>query len=309
MSAAYDPLVARALDQLVPVVASDPDEALRRARLALQDSSPRRAIRLRRAAIVAFAVLALLTGAAFAATRLDILPWVDRSTRSNATFSIDPSRTYRGPAPEVLLCPQAGAGLFSCSVGPAEGNNPRIYHLTQRVEAQPQVTRDSILGALASAEKKGRIDHESAERIRRDLETVGDEFFSGVALLAGVETVATGDQAPGRPGLELVPPAGVPMWVACEGSRGGFRCHDLASLRDVAAGTPLYLLRKSRDWVAVPRESQRPVDVDRLFRAVLGRDLTPAEARLLVVFMAAGEAEGHAGRARVERAPAKSASP
>jgi len=80
-------------------------------------------------------------------------------------------------------------------------------------------------------------------------------------------------------------------------------------LRDVAAGTPLYLLRKSRDWVAVPRESQRPVDVDRLFRAVLGRDLTPAEARLLVVFLAAGRAEGHAGTARAERAPAKSASP
>jgi hypothetical protein len=309
MSAAYDPFVARALDQLVAGVASDPDEMLRRARLTVEDKSRRRAVRLRRAAIVAFAALALLSGAAFAATRFDILPWVDRSNRSNATFSIDPSRTYRGPAAEVLVCPRAGAGFFFCSVGSAQASTARIYHLTQRVEAQPQVTRDSTLRALAVAENEGRIDHASADRVRRDLEEAGDEFFSGMALLAGVETIGAGEQAPGRPGFELVPPVGVPMWVACAANGGGFRCHDLAALRDVAAGTPLYLLQTSRHWVAVPRESQRPVDVDRLFRAVLGRDLTPAEARLLVVFMTAGDAESQGGTVQPVPLPPKNASP
>lgn len=309
MSAAYDPVVARALDQLVPGVTSDPDELLRRVRLTVEDMSRRRAVRIRRAAIVAFVAMALLSGAAFAATRFDIFRWVDRSNRSNATFSIDPSRTYRGPAPEVLLCPEAGAGFFSCSIRSAGARTGRAYHLTQRVEAQPQVTRDSTLAALATSEKQGRIDHATARRVRRDLEEVGDEFFSGMALLAGFETVGAGEQAPGRPGFELVPPAGVPMWVACGANDGGFRCHDLAALRDVAAGTPLYLLQTSRDWVAVPRESQRPVDVDRMFHAVLGRDLTPAEGRLLVAFAAAGEPESHAGPAQPEPVPPKNASP
>ena len=316
MSAAYDPIVARALDQLVAGVASDASETFRRARLEVQDLQRRRAVRLRRAAIVAFAALALLSSAAFAATRFDIFSWVDRSNRSNATFSIDSSRTYHGAAPEALLCPQAGAGFFSCSVSSLPAKTRRTYRLTQRVEAQPQVTRDSILRALAAAEKEGRlsiagvrVDHATAERMRRDLEAASDEFFSGIALLVGIETIGTGNQAPGRPGFELVPPAGVPMWVACEVERGDFRCHDLASLRDVAAGTPLYLLQSSPDWVTVPSESQRPIDVDRLFRAVLGRDLTPAEARLLIDFASVGGVEADSGPAQPAPMPSKNASP
>lgn len=310
MSTAYDPIVARALDQLVAGVESDPDETLRRARLAAQGPERRRAVRLRRTAILAFAALGLLAGAAFAASRFDLLPWVDQSDRSTASFSVDYSRTYRGPAPEVLLCPQAGAGSFACSVGTFPASARRTYYLTDRVEPRPEVSRKDALRTLAAAEAKGEVDRATAERFRRDLAAVGDEFFSGLALLTGVETVGAGEQAPGRPGFELVPPVGVPMWIACEASGDGFRCRDLASSRNVAVGTPLYLLQSSSDWVAVPQQSQRPIDVSRLFHAVLGRDLTPAEARLLFDFVSwTGEGESHGGAVHAEPLPPKSGSP
>jgi hypothetical protein len=71
MSTAYDPIVARALDRLVAGIESDPDEALRRARVAAQGLKRRRAVRIRRTAIIALAALALLTGAALASARFD----------------------------------------------------------------------------------------------------------------------------------------------------------------------------------------------------------------------------------------------
>jgi len=293
MSPAHDPVVAQALDQLVPPVESDPDEMLRRARATAGGLAKHRVVRLRRIAIVAFAALALLAGAALAAAHFDVFSWLDRSSRSSATFSIDSSRTYRGPAADVLVCPQAGALPFTCSVGSLDSGGRRTYQLAERVEAQPHVSRGFVLDALATAEQKGQVDHATAERVRRDVAAVGDDFFAGVSLLTGVETVAGGDGAQAPPGFERVPPAGVPMWIACGASGSGYRCHNLASSRDVAVGTPLYFLESSPDWVLVRRRSQRPVDVERLFHAVLGRDLTPAEDRLLLDFSALpGSAEG-----------------
>jgi hypothetical protein len=312
MSAAYDPAVARALDGLVPTVDSDPEKTLRHARAAAQGLERRRAARLRRTAIVAFAALVLLSGAALAADHFDVFPWVDQSSRSTATFSIDSSRTYRGPAAQVLVCPQAGAGSFACSIGAFNSNHRRAYSLAERVAAQPQITRESMLQGLAATEKNGQVDHAAAERMRRDLAAVGDDFFAGLSLLTGVETIAGGDQAAAPPGFERVPPAGVPMWIACEASGSGFRCHNLASSRGVAVGTPLYFLRASSDWVLARKRSPRPINVRLLFSAVFGRELTPAETRLLVDFSTlavSGEGESQGGRGHAQPAPSNSSSP
>ncbi len=310
MTAAHDPIVARALDRLVAGVESDPDAILRRASVAAEGLRRRRAVLLRRTAVLAFALLVLFAGAALAASRFDLLSWVDQSNRSAASFSIDSTRTYRGPAPDVLLCPGAGAGSFTCTAGAFPTSTRRTYNATERVEAQTQVSREAVLRKLAEGEQKGEVDHATAERMRRDLAAAGDDFFSGLALLTGVETVGGDEQVPGRPGFQLVPPAGVPMWIACESSGAVFRCHDLASSRHVAVGTPLYVLQSSADWVAVPRQSHRPVDVSRLFHAVLGRDLTPAEERLLFDFFTLGSGEGQTGTRPVhaERVPPKSGS-
>ena len=83
MSSAHDPVVARALDQLVPRVESDPDETFRRARSAAQALKRRRVVRLGRAAVLAFAALALLTGAAVALTASLLLLYARFDTRSD----------------------------------------------------------------------------------------------------------------------------------------------------------------------------------------------------------------------------------
>jgi hypothetical protein len=289
MSSAYDPMVARALDQLVPSVESDPDETFRRARSAAQALKRRRAVRLRRAAIVAFAALALLTGAALAASRFDVLPFIGESNRSSATYAVDNSLTYTGPAPRVLLCPEAGHGSFSCSVGTHKTESHRAYVLLMRVERTPKLTRELLLGAVADAEKKGQIDHAAADRFRRDLAAINDDFLTVWNLAAG-GTVFGGSLEPDEPGapppgFELVPPAGVPVAVACQAAGDAFSCHDLASSQ-VPVGTPLYRLRASSDWVAIPKEPKlRQGDFEGLFRAVTGRDITPAEIRFIRDFL------------------------
>jgi hypothetical protein len=291
MTVEYDPLVAEALERIAPAVESDPDETLRRAAAA----APRaRARHTRRVLALGFAALVLLGGGALAASQFDVLPWVDRHERSSATFSVDASRTYSGPAPQVLLCPDAGTGSFVCTRGTFPPHGSRVYMLTSRVEAQPRVTRQSMLAQLADAEREGAVDHAAAQRLRADVAAVGDDFFEGLAQLAGITTVGAGQQVPGHPELELVPPPDVPMWAACTADGGEMRCHDLESSRDVAVGTPLYLLQRSRDWVEEPRRTGPPIDVARLFRAVLGRDLKPAENRLLfdLATVATSSAEG-----------------
>ena len=300
MIADRDPVVERALDRLVPEVESDPEAILRRATTAAGDRRRRRGARTRRIAIVAVAAVLLLAGTALAAARFDVLPWFDSGDRSSATFSIDSSRTYVGPAPRVLDCPGAGEGSFVCSAGALPPHGRRAYELAERVEAQPTITRASALAGVAAAERTHAIDGEAADRIRAEIEAAGDDFFTALDLVAGVETIESGEQAPGRAGYELVPPSGVPKWVACESAGAGFRCHDLSSSRGVLAGTPLYDLQPGPDWVAVPRPRLKPVDVTGLFHAILGRDLTPAETQLLadVVSVAtAGGGAAHTGTA------------
>lgn len=303
MSTDYDPIVAHALDQLVAGIESGPDEILQRARGDAQGLKRRRAARIRRTAILAFAALALLIGAALASARSDLLPWFGGgSARSEATFSVDYSRTYGGAAPRALLCPVAGSGSFDCSVypGPApdqllcpdvgpgsfdcpEGRRPsntgRTYIRLMQVDPREvTISREFVLRALAEAEKNGKADHATVARVRHELDAVSDEFFTALAVAQTVQTVMGHEPVPGRPGFELVPPSGVPMWVACQTSGSdGFSCHDLASSENVAVGTPLYRLRLSTDWIEVKEQRQKPAN---RFRAILGRDLTPAEVRL-----------------------------
>jgi hypothetical protein len=302
---ARDPVIADVLDRLVPSLNSDPDEMIRRARMAAVPLRAERSRRLRRTVILAFAALLLLGGAALAASQFDAYPWLDRSDRTNATYSIDSSRTYRGPAPDVLVCPAAGAGSFTCSVGSFPSSSHRTYFLVQRVESQPRFSRALILNALSEAERKSQISSADARRVRDDIAAVDDEFFSAMASLTPVVTVGGAEEAPGRPGFDLVPPSGVPTWITCVASDADFRCHDLASSRDVAVGTPFYFLQSSSDWVAVPHQEMRRVDLERFFHAALGRDLKPAEIRLFIDLATLGTTEGGGGSSRPQVGPSR----
>ena len=252
MSAALDPIVARALDQLVPAIETDPEVLLERARVEAQELERRRAKRFRRTVVLAFAALLLFASAAVAASRFDLFSWLDQSNRSSASFSIDNSRTYRGSAPEFLICPKAGARPFTCSlVGYYPTSNRRAYFLSGRVEAQPHASREFYLRSLASFERNGSVDQAKAERFRHDLAAVGDDFLAALNVLGGGMTISGGATiTEGQPlhvrqGYELVPPAGVPMFIACESDGNGARCHNLASSREVPVGTPYYFLQSS----------------------------------------------------------------
>jgi hypothetical protein len=280
MIADKDRVVAAALDLLVPPLDGDAEELLVRARA---DAGRLRAARRRRrwVAGLAFAVVALLTGAAIAAVKLNLLPFLQTHDRNSARFSVDPTRVYRGASPTALDCPGAGTGQFVCT---RTGSTPgaRTYLLATQVAAQPVLTRAGMLAQLAAAEHTG-VGRKQVQRVRGDLARVSDEFIQSLNLIVSIETIAGGEQVAGHPDLELVPPASVPTWVVCgqEPSRA-FRCRNLAASANVPVDSPIYRLQPSKDWRTVARTPGQPLDLGRLVETVLGRQPTRDETRLLL---------------------------
>jgi quercetin dioxygenase-like cupin family protein len=204
----------------------------------------------------------------------------------------------------VLNCPRAGKGTFDCSAGTLESSGRRSYQFADRVEAQPTLTRAYLLDQLAKAEQSHQIDHAAAERIQRNIADSGDDFFAALSGAITVSTIGGAEQAPGRPGFILVPPAGVPAWISCVAHGSAFRCRNLASSSGVAVGTPIYFLPSSPDWVAVPgKPGMKTTNIERYFREALGRNLRPAEQRLLIVLLTAGSGSGQTGTSPPQPTP------
>ncbi len=243
-----------------------------------------------RLAVVVLAVL-LFAGAAVAATGYTFFDWLNADEPGAARFSIDSSRTVDWPAPGALACAEPGTE-FSCT----EGNSGRwIYESLSRVEAPPtNVTRTSILDAVAAGEREGRIAPETADRLRSEIAAVGDEFFEKLQVLLALRSVASPHLT--RPGFVLVPPAGVPQFVTCEPDDDAFRCRSLSAAVDVPVGAPMYGLRENADWVerSMPR---RAPDLEPLYEGVFGRPLTPAEQRLLISISTPASSDADSGGA------------
>lgn len=231
-----------------------------------------------RVAAVALAVLVLATGAALAATGFNLLDWIRSDNPSEATFSIDTGRVYSGPAPETVSCSDpSDADTFACKPG---RHDEWVYTLYERVEARPEFTREAALAGLEDAERSGAVSHELAEDIRRQIAAVDDEFFRKLDVLRTVEVISSPHEV--RPGILLMPPAGIPQFVTCEGGdESELSCRNLpASV--VPVGAPIYGLLENDQWVERPFEPQGPRDIGRLFEELFGRPLTPAEERLLI---------------------------
>ena len=280
MIAGKDPMVGRALDLLVPDFDVDADALLAgaHARAATLRGARRRR---RTVAVVAFATLLLFAGAAIAADRLDLLPFLHTNDRNSARFAVSPTRTYHGAAPLALTCPGAKAGAFVCHVSGVMAPGDRNYQLGMSTDRAPVLTRQSMLASLDKAQAAG-ADPAQIAQVRSDLANVGDDFIRALAVLTRVETVSGGGST-GPSGTERVPPRGVPAWTACrEVTLTTFRCRPLAALVGVAGGTPLYYLQPSRDWRRVkappPDQSDVGVELERL----LGRKATAAETRFFI---------------------------
>jgi hypothetical protein len=279
--AGKDPMVGQALDLLVPDFAVDPDQLLP---AAYAGAATVRATRRRRrtVAVVAVAALLLFAGAAIAADKAGLLPFLHTNDRNSARFSISRTRAYHGAAPLALACPSARTGSFTCHVSGVMAPGNRNYERGESTDSQPPLTWQSMLDSLDKEQAAG-ADPAQIARVRADLANVGDDFIRALAVLTEVETVSSGSGSSRPSGTERVPPRGVPAWAACrEVNLATFRCGPLAGRRSVASGTPLYFLQPSRDWRRVesppPDESDFGLELER----VLGRKVTPAETRFFI---------------------------
>ena len=248
---------------------------------ALETSAARRRLRPTwRVAAVVLAVL-LLAGAAVAATGYTLFDWLHSGAPGEARFSLDSTRTVSWPAPDALACDDPGSGQFRCS--PARSGH-WVYDFFGRVESQT-ITREAALAGLERTEQAGGVSHEQADRIRAEIAAVSDEFFEKLNLLHTFTSIASPHEV--RPGVIRVPPGDVPQFVVCRPDGDEFLCIELAASAEVPVGAPFYGLRENQEWVEKPFRRELP-NPDLMFHAVFGRELTPAEERLLLTIATAG---------------------
>jgi hypothetical protein len=283
-----DPFVAQALDLLVPEIDFDPDTLLSgaHARAASMLGARRRQLTV---VAIAFAVLLLLAGGAFAADKAGLLPFLHTNDKNSARFSVNPRGEYDGAAPLALACPRAGKRAFACNATGLMAPGNRNYQLGMRVDKVPSLTRAGLNASLDKGAANG-ADPAQVARARSDLAAVGDDFLRALAVLSRVETVS-GSSGPSADGTERVPPRGVPAWAACrELTLTTFRCRPLAALVGVKSGTPLYFLQQSKDWRTVQAPPQEQSDFTQQLERLLGRKPNAEEIRFFVDLSTVGSA-------------------
>ena len=234
-------------------------------------------------AVAATAVIA--TGAGLAASGVDLVGWLRNEDPSQASYFVDTTERYDGPAPEALGCEIDANEPYACR----EGAGERRYELLTRVEPAWQVSREALHEGTGDAERRGLVSSVEAEQIHADIDAAGDDFFERLEFFSGIHEISVGVGDSRGP---LVPPRGVPMLVTCEPAAGAWSCHNLAGAIGVPVGAPIYTLVMTNDWVRAPDsvESVQEPTVD----AIWGRDLTPPEMRLLWFMLEPAESAGGA---------------
>ena len=263
---------------------------LRRAAIARAASRERRRRRIQAGVAVAFAA-ALMTGIGLAASGIDVLSWARSDNPGEAHFGVDRGAVYTGAVPRRLACRNVSGETFSCTV--AHVRAPRVYRFLTRAAApsEPPFSRASLLRLVDRAEKRGGLSPAKAERFRRDIGAVDDEFLNVLNELAVFQTIGAGVGTSARG--TIVPPRGVPMLVFCDSvSSGRATCHPLSGATKVPNRAPLYELQPSRDWVRAKPGATEVGSSGADLEAILGRSLTPAEVRLIEDLAEPGSAGG-----------------
>jgi hypothetical protein len=237
---------------------------------------------------VGLALVAMIAAGAVAAARGLHVFGIGAGDRDNATYVIDVSSRYDGPAPERIAC-LAGAPL-DCRVGT---NGELRYALAARVSRPPEITVPTLDGTIDRARAAGSIGAADAERLKEQIAGVSPAFLQQLQLIlqVGIVSASSGETRIGPSGVveERVPPPGAARFLVCTAT-GALRCTGISGAAGIAIGAPIYELTPGDSWVwvQVPAGS-RDGDADsaaRFFARVeeaLGRPLAPAERRAILV--------------------------
>jgi hypothetical protein len=284
-SADFDPIVAAVLARIEPSVAIEADEILRRARAATPGA--RRGMR-RRAFMLAAAAALVLAGAALAAHRLGLLPWLEADEPGTAHFVIDTKHRFTGPVPDVVYCPSLKGPEFSCKAAPV-GHDSHQYNIPLRVGRPRFTTRAAVLALAVGYERHHQPS--LARRLRSQARAVPSEFFRRYAVLATLQAWAVVYDLPGPNGQSVlvVPPKEVPTWIVCSKRQSEeLRCRDLAGSGAVPLGAAVYSAfpgfkngRINSSWPRARRGPRADYVPRALAEHIWGRKLRPAEVRLI----------------------------
>jgi hypothetical protein len=226
--------------------------------------------RSHRTLMIALAAAVLIGGAALAAT--DPFGFWRSSNPGAAMYGVDGSHSVRTPTAAEIGCRRSSAAIFTCA---AQLPGQR-YTLTDVIEAPAALTRSKRRGALASAARSGHISRQAKRRFEADLAAVPDSFLAHLSEALHFGTIGAGGA--------LVPPPGVPEWLACAQDGMIISCRDLNGDERVAIGSGVYAALPARDWVRGPRATAEPPyrTTAQMIKTIFGGWLTAAENRLLL---------------------------
>jgi hypothetical protein len=163
------------------------------------------------------------------------------------------------------------------------------YDFVDRIQAPATFNRAKMLAALA----KTRMPEAQRRQIDSDVAAVPDSFLAKFTRLLRFGTYSSDG---------MVPPPGVPLWLACEPAGAAIACRDLNGDEHTPVGSSIYTASQGPGWRRAPAGSQ-PDDAAnaRLLNTILGGPLTPAEQRLLRDLITTASVSG--GSSRPTRAP------
>ena len=189
---------------------------------------------------------------------------------NTARYAVAFETTVTGPSASRLVCHGS-----ACAPDAPSG---RAYSRMGAVQAVPadRLTAASLRAAIAREAAGGQLSAADAARARAVVDAApGDAFAQARQALAFGSLTAdvTADD-----GKVIVPPAGVPEFLACGGAVGQLTCRDLNGDTAVPVGTVIYRADPTGEWradPAAPGPTRWPSELG----------LSPAATRLLRVLL------------------------
>jgi hypothetical protein len=210
--------------------------------------------RRRRLVVLVLAAMLLAAGAAVAAT--DPFGFWRSANPGTAMYGANPGRRVRTPTVYAVRCQRITATGFRC--GPRLHGRP--YSLIDQIQAPPppnSFDREAIHRAFAHAVASGGISRETARRVDADLARVPDSFFAKYREYARFGTYSGGPHA-AHGGKQLVPPPGVPSFLACQPAGALLTCQDLNGDENAPVGSGVYMAQLSPGWIPAPAHQHDP---------------------------------------------------